>query len=449
MSNPSNLLRPSLLETRRQQEENAPSPSQPNPNPNPTPNTNVSEDLRRVIAEVSRSVFNEIVPQFLNVRNSNVDMPQIGIEQLNELEKVPDIVKSLREFSGNPSEFGSWKKSVDRILTIYNTIRETPKYFAILNTVRNKIIFEADSVLESYNTPLDWEAIKKCLTCHYADKRDIGTLENQMCVLYQGTQTFQQFYRSVYALLTIILNKVSCMEISEEGIQILTETYKRKALDTFIGGLSGDLPRLLGIREPEDLPQALYLCEKLENQSRRNNMITKPQMHPPGTNRNPNQRFLNQNQNDNNNFYPHLTYLPQIPQRKQIFQPRIQQPIQYSQQPIQYSQQPPRPPKPQPKPIPMEVDESIRTRAINYMNRPKNQEKYHGKRPISAQVQQQNKFQRNFYIDEETEQYEQEVQQTDDLNQETETLQEYVSNYAQEEQTEEQQCDEADINFLD
>ncbi|CAD7000785.1 unnamed protein product [Ceratitis capitata] len=31
---------------------------------------------------------------------------------------------------------------------------------------------------------------------------------------------------------------------------------------------------------------------------------------------------------------------------------------------------PPRPPKPQPKPEPMEVDQSIHSRRINYMNKP-------------------------------------------------------------------------------
>jgi len=28
---------------------------------------------------------------------------------LVDFDKVPDIVKSIREFSGNPAEFGSWK----------------------------------------------------------------------------------------------------------------------------------------------------------------------------------------------------------------------------------------------------------------------------------------------------------------------------------------------------
>ena len=59
----------------------------------------------------------------------------------------------------------------------------------------------------------------------------------------------------------------------------------------------------------------------------------------------------------------------------------------------QYQQnfQPPRPngPKPQPKPIPMDIDHSQQTRAVNYMNWPNNNA-FGGKRPIppSNQVHQ-------------------------------------------------------------
>lgn len=59
------------------------------------------------------------------------------------------------------------------------------------------------------------------------------------------------------------------MDIGREPISLLTQTYRDKALDTFVRGLNGDLPRLLGIREPTDLPQALHLCLKLENQNYR------------------------------------------------------------------------------------------------------------------------------------------------------------------------------------
>ena len=66
---------------------------------------------------------------------------------------------------------------------IYEHTKGTPKYYGILNTIRNKIVGEADIALESYNTPLDWTAISKCLSLHNADKRDLATLEYEMTSL--------------------------------------------------------------------------------------------------------------------------------------------------------------------------------------------------------------------------------------------------------------------------
>lgn len=70
-------------------------------------------------------------------------------ENLGGLDRIPDVVKCLREFSGNPAEFSSWKKSVDRLMEAYAGEAGTPKYFGILHVVRNKIIGNADTALES------------------------------------------------------------------------------------------------------------------------------------------------------------------------------------------------------------------------------------------------------------------------------------------------------------
>lgn len=55
---------------------------------------------------------------------------------------------------------------------------------------------------------------------------------------------------------------------------MMTKLYRDKALDTFIRELRGDLPRLLGMKKPEDLPQALHLCLKIESQTYRSNYAT-------------------------------------------------------------------------------------------------------------------------------------------------------------------------------
>lgn len=230
----------------------------------------MTEQITQIVTDVLRREGRQVINSLLNPGvdiNNDVDqtIDPAQAANLTEMDRVPDVVKCLREFSGQPGEFSSWKKSVDRILGAYEHLKGTPKYYGILNVIRNKITGYADIALESYNTPLNWAKISKCLMLHYADKRDLGTLEYQMTTLVQGNRSIPEFYQAVYQHLSLILNKLSCMDISNDSLSNLTQVYRDKALDTFVRGLRGDLPKLLSIREPIDLPQALHLCLKLEN----------------------------------------------------------------------------------------------------------------------------------------------------------------------------------------
>lgn len=134
---------------------------------------------------------------------------------VSEPEKIPDIVKTLREFSGKPGEFNSWRKAWKG------------HYPCTLST-------EADAVPEAYRTTLDWSAIRKCLVLHYSDKRDISTVEYQMSILTQRHLTVAELYRRVFQYLSLILDKIDCLEAGEESLRIFTKTYREKALDNFV-----------------------------------------------------------------------------------------------------------------------------------------------------------------------------------------------------------------------
>lgn len=363
-------------------------------------------EIRRIVSETMQEQARGIVQNIINPAVQNEQDQIIEPQhraQLGELDRVPDVVRCLREFSGQPGEFSSWRKSVERILDIYKNLRGTAKYFGILSVVRNKIVGHADAILESYNTPLNWESISRCLTLHYADKRDVSTLEYQLTSLIQGTESVQEFYQKVYNHLSLILNKISCMDIGQESLHLLTQTYRDKALDTFIRGLKGDLPRLLAMKEPTDLPKALHLCLKLENQNYRTNYaqnIKSKQNFRPVPPR-------NNHVVTPNRFYPELAHIPPPPRpQRPSDQFHRQQPVQtyrnnnYQNQGAypkytQYNNPPPRPFVQKP-PEPMDIDQSIRTHNINYMNKPVNNGLY-GKRP-PPQHPEARKQARNFHL---------------------------------------------------
>lgn len=315
----------------------------------PALDTLVSSIVCRILDQQGRSLVQSVLNP--NAQRSPAVDQTIApehLDKLDDLDKVPDVVRCLRNFSGDASEFSSWKKSVERVLQIYENIKGTPKYFGILNVIRNKITGQADAALESYNTPLNWESICQCLVMHYADKRDVSTLEYQMISLVQGNNSIQGFYQTVYSHLSLILNKISCMNISPESMRLLTQTYRDKALDTFIRGLKGDLPRLLGIREPVDLPQALHLCLKLENQHFRTNYAQTSQgpsrrIHAPQTSFPP-QRANTvpmQPATQRQQFFPKSSYVPQArPYQEGAYRSNYNIPPQYSTNPNRNFNQP-------------------------------------------------------------------------------------------------------------
>ena len=421
--------------------------------------------------------------------------------RLDELDKVPDIVRSLREFSGKPGEFNSWRKSVEWVLKLYDSVKGTGRYYAILHTIRTKIVGDADTALESYRTPLDWPRIRKCLAMHYSDKRDIGTLEYQMMVLCQGNRSITEFYQAVYQHLSLLLDKVSSLDLEENSLQAMTNTYREKALDTFVRGLNGDLPKLLCVREPTSLPQALHICLKLDNMTFRRNYAhgqsirntvqkdkigaatftngrvfypelayvgtppTRPPI-PPRYNPFPN---FNRNPNLHSNFYPTYSRNPNLghnPNFQSNSNPNFNRNITYNHNrnfpgnsglnsKIQNNHQSQRV-------EPMDVDKSIQNRRVDYINGPNNNSTI--KRPTAASFQAPaNKFQRNFHIDtdympEETH-YNCYPPEEVDVNHRYENMEsEYAQDYFQQNPGEvamfEKQEDETDdvqlaVNFLD
>lgn len=98
-------------------------------------------------------------------------------EELREVGRLPDSVKDLEIFEGDPVQYVYWVHSVEGILEDYKIVRSKPIYKAILKTIRGKIIGKANVALISHNIfDGDWPAMKACFSLHYADKRDIRTL---------------------------------------------------------------------------------------------------------------------------------------------------------------------------------------------------------------------------------------------------------------------------------
>lgn len=290
-------------------------------------------------------------------------------EDLRTISRLPDSVKELRTFDGNPLHYVSWVHSVEMILKDFEIVKNKPIYRSIMQSIRQKVVGEADAALVSYNVfEADWKEVKKILSLHYADKRDVQTLEHQLNQLSQGSSKVDEFYSTVNHQLSLIINKLKTETYSEETINALITTHRNRALDIFIRGLTPELSRMVIIQRPKTLPEAYSACLELQNLTMRNNILhtripirsnTQRVPERATTPPRPPRRF---NYNPPTNHYRYNNWQ----QKNKNYQ---QHNLNSSYRPAPYTK------SHQVKPEPMEVDRSIQTRKVNYINRPGSAEK--------------------------------------------------------------------------
>lgn len=324
-------------------------------------------ELSRRLEQIERQEHSN--SDSIEVVASTLQVPRTE-EDLKSICRLPDSVKELRTFDGNPLQYVSWVHSVEMVLKDFEIVRDKPIYRSIIQSIRQKVVGEADAALVSYNVfEADWTEIKKILSLHYADKRDVQTLEHQLNQLSQGSSKVDEFYSTVNHQLSLIINKLKTESYSEETINALIATHRNRALDIFIRGLTPELSRMVIIQRPKTLPEAYSACLELQNLTMRNNILhpkvnvrintqqpiqnraaVPPRPPKPYLNNNRASNFRHNVWQDRNSGYQHHNFNPNY--RPSPF-PRQQQI----------------------KPEPMEVDRSIQTRRINYINRPKPAEK--------------------------------------------------------------------------
>lgn len=269
--------------------------------------------------------------------------------------QTPQAIRELPVFDGNPVKLHSFIRSVDHLIPFLSALENTPFYNVWLQSIRAKIVGDADQILEIYGTPLTWNDIKGNLIAYYNDKRDCVTLTRELFQLQQIT-TIEKFYSQVQNLLSLLINNTN---ISIQDTDLKTdriETHKENALQVFLAGLKEPIGGNVRARKPSTLKEAFDACIEERNFQAKQGLKSSPpflsfpkQTHPNTFSHFPPVNFkmpMQQTKNFNDNFN-----IPRLPvPNKNVFAPK----------PF---------PTYQMKPTPMEVDRSILSKQTNYANR--------------------------------------------------------------------------------
>jgi len=127
---------------------------------------------------------------------------------------------------GKAGGYEPWMGRAEAILKDYEIIKERPLYRSIVVSIRQKIRGSAETTLLSYNVAEDdWAETKRVLMLHYADRRDLRTLEYQMGQMTQGTKTTDTFHSGINAHFALIIR---CFKNGNQNPEILSALVETK-----------------------------------------------------------------------------------------------------------------------------------------------------------------------------------------------------------------------------
>lgn len=179
-----------------------------------------------------------------------------------------DVVKSLPDFTGDPLDYLTFRKAAENAYKLYSPFDGSVKHFEALAIIRNKIKGKASSHLTGFETAFNFKAIISRLDEEYGDKKPLHLLEQEMSILRQGNNSIYEFYDAVQLKLAAVTNKCLMM-YDKDFASPLNDKYRRDALRVFVSGLKKNLSELLFSCKPADLPTALAMAEEAESNRER------------------------------------------------------------------------------------------------------------------------------------------------------------------------------------
>lgn len=197
--------------------------------------------------------------------NTQVQAQHPPMNQIFESLRIPDAVKDLPKFDGNPRLLYEFLANVEEILGYLNNVDGTNYARIILRAIRNKIVGPANEVLNVYGTPLIWENIKGNLILHYSDKRNETSLIKDLHNLKQTTQSVQHFYSSIVEIQSSINNNILIHESNPSVIEAKRKLFADMCLNTFLSGLKEPLGSNIRSMRPGSMAEALSFCVQEQN----------------------------------------------------------------------------------------------------------------------------------------------------------------------------------------
>lgn len=246
--------------------------------------------------------------------------------------RVPDAIKLITPYGGDPKTLYSWLTSVESKFDFAKKLCPTPEEATRAlplwhSIIRDKVVDKANDVLVQNHTPTEWLEIKRTLEEYFGDKRDLCTLITKINNLQQNSKTIEDFYSECRELLADITAKIMLDQEMRNCAKTLTTNHECMITNAFIDGLNEPYSTLVRVSRPKNLNEARQgAMEQYNAAQRKKEKHTKAVIAPQKTAFKPAMQHPNTWQNNRFPVRPHFSQLPFRQQFNQPFRQQFNQP---------------------------------------------------------------------------------------------------------------------------
>lgn len=218
-----------------------------------------------------------------HIAQQNIVQTSQNMQEIFNSLRIPDVIKDLPSFDGNPRLLYDFITNVEEILLFLKGTEKTPYGQILLRAIRNKVVGTANELLNTYLTQLDWEEIKTNLISAFSDKRTETTLIRDLHNIRQTDRTIEQFHTDIIEIQAALLNNILINEKDQKIINSKRELFSEMCLNTFLSGLKDPLGATIRAMRPDSLPTALAYCIKEQNITSAKQVQKPHKPHQPNT----------------------------------------------------------------------------------------------------------------------------------------------------------------------
>lgn len=198
---------------------------------------------KQTLLEEQIKLVNEKLEKFPQEMATEEPEEEISARIENGDQILLESYKCIPEFSGNKSQYRSWRNQVKRRMKMIEQFKGHPKYEAALGIIRAKITGHASDVLTNNKTAYNIDSIIKRLDSSYADQRPLYIVEAEMTSIKQSNKTLQEFHDAINQALNMVITKITISYHDLREQTALVSEAQQKAIRTFTLGLKSQVMR--------------------------------------------------------------------------------------------------------------------------------------------------------------------------------------------------------------